>query len=138
MEKDDRVHDLYGLLKPDRSGGKRMNLPSDLTWEPATDVIETERELIVVIDISGMNGDDIDVVTDGKVLKISGYRKHLPLPEKRQFHKMEIQVGRFGREIDLLVPVDPSKVSARYRDGFLEVRIRKLDDAERVRKIQID
>jgi len=140
MERDGRdgMNDLFGKLMSRRSGGKGMNIPSELTWEPATDVIETSKELVIMIDIAGMNGDDIDVVTDGKVLKISGWRKHAPLPETKQFHKMEIPVGRFGRAIDLLVPVDPGKVTAHYRNGLLEVRLRKLDESERIKKIQID
>ena len=140
MEKDGRdgMNDLFGKLMSKRSGGKGMNIPSELTWEPAADVIETGKELVIMIDIAGMTGDDIEVVTDGKVLRISGWRKHAPLPETKQFHKMEIPVGRFGREIDLLVPVDPGKVIARYRNGLLEVRLRKLDDSERIKKIQID
>ena len=96
MERDGRdgMNDLFGKLMSKRSGGKGMNIPSELTWEPAADVIETGKELVIMID--------------------------------------------FGREIDLLVPVDPGKVTARYRNGLLEVRLRKLGDSERIKKIQID
>ena len=59
----------------DAYGGKKMKLHSDLTWEPPTDVVETEGTIIVLVVVPGMNGREIDVVTDGKVLKISGTRK---------------------------------------------------------------
>ena len=52
-----------------------MKLHSDLTWEPPTDIIETEHEIVVIVEVPGMNGKDIDVVTDGKVLKVSGKRR---------------------------------------------------------------
>ncbi|HER44038.1 MAG TPA: Hsp20/alpha crystallin family protein, partial [Candidatus Eisenbacteria bacterium] len=54
-----------------------MKLHSDLTWEPPTDVVETEQMIVVLVEVPGMNGREIDVVTDGKILKISGTRKNI-------------------------------------------------------------
>lgn len=136
-EKDD-IREMLEIFISDRPGGRRMKLQSELTWEPPVDVVETEKEVIVIVDIAGMNGDDINVVTDGRLLKISGVRKNRCPPGRKQFHKVEIQVGRFEREIELPAPVDHSKVSARYKRGMLEIRILKMDPSERIRKVEID
>lgn len=115
-----------------------MKLHSDLTWEPPTDVVETEGTIIVLVEVPGMNGREIDVVTDGKVLKISGTRKNITPQGRKQFHKLEIQVGPFERLVELPVPVDHSDVSAQYEKGILTVTLRKLEEQKYVRKVEIE
>jgi HSP20 family protein len=114
-----------------------MKLHSELKWEPPTDVVETEEELIIIVEIAGMNGDDFNVVTDGTVLSIGGFRRGTYPDGKKQFHTLEIQAGPFERKIALPAPVDQSKVSARYRNGMLEITIAKLRPHGRTRKVPI-
>lgn len=134
----DPLQELFGTFINEGQVRGRVRIHSGLTWEPPTDVLETEDEIIVVVDIAGMAGDDITVVTDGAVLKISGTRRSVGAPRMKQFHKLEIQVGPFEREIALPTRVDPAKVSAHYEKGFLQVRIRKLDPSQYVKKVKID
>jgi HSP20 family protein len=115
-----------------------MKLHSDLTWEPPTDIIETEHEIVVVMEVPGMNGKDIDVVTDGKVLKVSGTRRNITPPERKQFHMLEIQAGPFERLIELPVRVDHADVSAHYDRGILNIRLQKLKEQKQVRKVEIE
>jgi HSP20 family protein len=140
MERDERdsLRELLSSFMLEQSSGVRMKLQSELEWEPPVDVIETGKEVIVVVDIAGMEGKDISVVTDGEILRISGFRKNVSPKEKKQFHKLEIQVGHFSREIELPVPVDHSGISACYNNGMLEIRVRKLDLSERVKRIRIE
>jgi HSP20 family molecular chaperone IbpA len=139
-EKDERdpLNDMFGLFANERSGRGRVRIHSDLTWEPQTDIIETDSEVVVTVDIAGMTGKDISVVTDGKTLRINGTRRSPTAPGAKQFHMLEIQCGPFERAIELPGRVDPAKVSAHYTKGMLQIRIRKLDPAEYVKKVEID
>ena len=114
-----------------------MKLHSELKWEPPTDIVETEKEIIVIVEIAGMSDGDFEVVTDGKVLSVGGFRRSAYPDGKKQFHTLEIQAGPFEKRIALPVPVDQSKVSARYRNGMLEIRIAKLQPERRTRKVPI-
>jgi len=134
----DPLRDMFGPFMSERSGGGRVRIHSDLTWEPPTDIIETEGEIVVTVDIAGMNGKDIGVVTDGKVLRINGTRRSLAAQGVKQFHMLEIQCGPFERVIELPSRVDPAKVSAHYTKGLLQIRIRKLDPGKYVKKVEID
>jgi HSP20 family protein len=134
----DSMEGLFKIWDFERAGSGRMKVHSELTWEPPIDVVETDEELIVVVEIAGMSGKDIDVVTDGKTLKISGLRKAGSPVGRKQFHRLEIQAGRFMREIPIPVRVDHSKVAASYRNGMLEVRIRKIQPSRHVRRVEID
>ena len=137
-DEQDPLREILGHFMSEQPVNGRVRLHSDLTWEPPTDVIETDGEIIVVVDIAGMNGKDISVVTDGKLLRISGTRRSVSAQGIKQFHKLEIQCGPFERALELPSRVDPSKVSAHYSKGFLQVRIRKLDPAEYVKKVEIE
>jgi HSP20 family protein len=115
-----------------------MKLQSELAWRPPLDVVETDREIVVLVDIAGIEGKDINIVTDGEVLRISGVRKKIGPPGKKQFHNLEIQVGPFERVVTLPVPVDQEAVSARYADGLLTIRVRKVDHGGGEHRIEID
>jgi HSP20 family protein len=118
-------------------GGRMMKLHSELKWEPSTDVVVTEGEIMVRVEIAGMKSGDFDVVTDGKVLNISGYRRSDYPSGKKQFHTIEIQAGPFEKVLELPVPVDHSKVTARYRNGMLEITIARIRPPKRTRKVPI-
>lgn len=139
-ERDDRdpLRDMLEGFIDERSARRKVRIQSDLTWEPPTDIIETEHEIVVMVDIAGMNGKDIKVVTDGAVLRISGTRRSIAAQGVKQYHMLEIQCGPFERAIELPGRVDPAKVSAHYSKGLLQIRIRKLDPAEYVKKVEID
>jgi HSP20 family molecular chaperone IbpA len=139
-EEDERdpLHDMFGLFANERAGRGTVRIHSDLTWEPPTDIVETESEIVVTVDIAGMSGKDIGVVTDGKTLRINGTRRSPAAPGAKQFHMLEIQCGPFERTVELPGRVDPAKVSAHYSKGMLQIRIRKLDPAEYVKKVEID
>jgi HSP20 family protein len=134
----DPLRELLGMFLSEREARSRMGIRSELTWQPPTDVIETESEIVVVVDIAGMAGNDITVVTDGSTLKISGTRRYVCASGMKQFHLLEIQVGPFERSIELPARVDPGKVAAHYEKGMLQVRIGKLDPSEYVKKVKID
>ena len=134
----DSLEEIFKIWDSERPGSGRMKVQSELTWEPAVDVIETDEELIEFVEIAGMNGKDIDVVRDGNVLRISGLRKADGPGGRKQFHTLEIRVGRFLREIPIPVRVDHSKVTASYNNGMLEVRIRKIKQSRHVRRVEID
>ena len=49
-------------------------IPSDRGWVPAIDIYETEQEIIVVVDLSGVQPKETEVILGDKHLKICGIR----------------------------------------------------------------
>jgi len=124
------------FISRERDAGTRY--PSGLTWEPPADVIVTAGEVIVVLEIAGVERGTIDVVTDGSRLKVSGVRKAPCCEGDKRYDQIEIRAGRFFREIDLPVQVDHEKTSARYDGGMLEVRIKRAEPGSRARRVSIE
>jgi len=127
---------LHGFISGE-SGEDKVKYPSDPSWKPAVDVIETSSCVVVIVDIAGMESKDINVVTDGKTLKISGIRRGIFHPGEKKFHMLEIQVGSFEREIELPVRVESRDRSASYENGLLKIKFRKAS-SDKIKKIEIE
>jgi HSP20 family protein len=110
---------LYGEF-PDRLRGDR--------WQPSADVFETASEVVVRFEVAGVQGEDLKVNVEGRILRLRGIRKTPPLPQGAtidRLQQMEISFGPFEREVGIEITFDPDSVRARLEDGFLEVRIPK-------------
>ena len=94
-------------------------------WEPAVDVFETEKSIVVRVEIAGVRSEDLRVTIDRDRLRISGIRKAPSGGEVRRLHQMEIAFGAFERSIRIAVPFERDRVAAHLEDGFLEVQVPK-------------
>ena len=102
-----------------------MGFVASPKWKPRTDVYETDTELVVHVDIAGMQREEFQVEIADSILTIAGERM-ARREGKRHYHAMEVQVGPFERRFRVPVAVDPSTLRATYEQGFLEVRLTKL------------
>ncbi len=89
----------------------------------------------VTAEIPGVDPEGIDVSVEGDVLRISGERK-APEAEGASWHRRERAFGAFARTVQLPFRVDPDAVEARFRNGLLEVLLRRPAE-DRPRKIDI-
>ncbi len=112
----DPFADLYGDFS-DRLHGDR--------WQPDADVFETEDEVVVRVELSGVESGDLRVSVEGSEVRVSGVRApHEGAPVKR-LHQMEIASGPFERRVRIPVAFDRDRVSAHLANGFLTVTLAK-------------
>ena len=101
-------------------------MPSEDAWHPPIDVLETEEEYIIIVEIAGIRQEDVRLSLEANQLTIHGIRREIDYGEQRHYHIMEVDVGPFERNIKLPKDVDREKITAVYKDGFLDVRLKKL------------
>ena len=94
-------------------------------WRPPTDVFETDSEVIVLSEVAGMKRDDFSITFSENILTIKGERKERVHQSRTYYRNMEINHGMFERNIYLPEDVDPNKISANYKNGYLEIKIQK-------------
>lgn len=105
-------------------------------WTPSTDIVETENELRLSLDVPGMKKEDIKIELPGNnTLKIQGERK-FETQEGAKVARQERFHGNFTRTFALPNTVDVSKISASYQDGILEIVVPKAETAK-PRKIEV-
>lgn len=81
-----------------RPAGLVARLPA---WEPPVDILETEREVLVLVALPGVHPERVDAAIDGSDLVVAGTRV---LPAELQtavIHRLELPQGRFERRVRL-------------------------------------
>jgi len=94
------------------------------TWQPPTDIYETEENYIILIEIAGMQESEFTVSIDQKILSVMGTRNS-PIHERRAYHQMEIPFGDFITQLELPSAIDIEKTEASYDNGFLMINLLK-------------
>ncbi len=94
--------------------------------EPAVDVYETEREVVVVAEIAGILEGEVEIIVDGRKLVVSGERRPSARRPGRLYAQMEICHGPFRRELLLPTEVAPDKARVEYSRGMLEIALPKV------------
>ncbi len=98
----------------------------DCSWVPQVDIYETEKEVFIWAELAGVIKEDLEVEVNSKAVRISGLRKELPKPSDGAYRLAEIRYGKFERVLYLPSPVDTEIVSSHFSDGFLAIRMPKL------------
>jgi|Deesub1362A_J573_1020465.scaffolds.fasta_scaffold02352_2 HSP20 family protein len=99
--------------------------PGEGGWSPAVDIYETAEEVVIVAELAGVRREDIKVILDGNLVRISGQRAPTCRQPGARFHRLEISSGAFERTFRIGVPFEPKGVEARCEDGLLKVRLPK-------------
>jgi HSP20 family protein len=102
---------------------------------PAINVGASEEQVDVYVFAAGMDPKSLDISLQQNLLTVSGERK-IEAPESAQFYRQERFSGSFRRVITLPEDVDPDHVNASYRDGVLQVTVRRRE-AVRPRQIEV-
>lgn len=105
-------------------------------WVPALDVWETENEIVYAFDLPGLSEDTISIEAQDDTLTVSGEREKTTETEGDRFYRYERRYGSFARAVGLPAGVDDAKITASYKDGVLEVRVPKPEEAK-PRRIQL-
>jgi HSP20 family protein len=102
---------------------------------PATNVGATADTVDVYLFAPGIDSKSCNLSIQQNLLLVSGERK-LPVNEKATYFRQERFDGEFRRVITLPEDVDPDKVEAKFRDGVLQISLRRREGA-RPRQIAV-
>ncbi len=101
---------------------------------PRVDIFEEEDSVIVKAELPGMKKEEIEVNLTDNTVTISGEKKKEEKVERKDYFRLERSYGSFSRSFTLPSEVDTSKAKARFRDGVLEVRVPKTEEAKKKEK----
>ncbi|MCC6544261.1 MAG: Hsp20/alpha crystallin family protein [Nitrospirae bacterium] len=98
---------------------------ADRHWKPLTDVYELENDIVIKVEVPGVDKNDITITAEGKQLVISGTRKYPHQTPGITYHQMEINYGEFECIIGLPEVHEADHINAELKDGFLCIKIAK-------------
>ena len=98
---------------------------AQIAWEPPVDVLETDREVLVLAALPGVDVAKVEAAIEGGTLVIAGHRVLPPQLRTAVIHRLELPQGRFERRIGL-PPGRYDAVRSSTVNGCLLVKLRKL------------
>lgn len=106
------------------------------TSGPAADLIETENEFLLEMNLPGYDLAHIEVNLEQGVLLVSGAREEEMDEGKGTYHVRERSWGRFNRSFTVPHTIDPKAVKAEFANGVLTINLPKAPDAK-ARRIEV-
>jgi len=105
-------------------------------WYPAVDVLEGKDTYLIRAELPGMKKEDIKVEIHDGMLVLSGERQSEKPAEGVEYRHVERVAAKFWRSFSLPETVKQDGIEASYKDGVLEVRVPKAEEAK-PRQIEI-
>ena len=121
--------DMFHAMKP------QFQIASQ-AWNPSVDIYQTPKEIVIRVEIAGVEKEDLSVEVNSWALRIRGRRRELPRLADAAYRLAEIQYGRFERILYLPDPIDTNTVSSSYLNGFLEIHMTR-SEKEKTHRIPI-
>jgi HSP20 family protein len=100
------------------------------TFVPPVDVYEDEHNLVLKLEIPGVEESDLNIEWENNTLTVKGERKFEKEEKEENFHRIERRYGSFTRTFRLPSTVDAEKVEAGYDKGLLKITIGKRAEAK--------
>ena len=100
------------------------------TFVPAVDIYEDEHNLVLKLEVPGLNEEDLNVSLENNTLTVTGERKFEKEEKEENFHRIERRFGSFTRTFRLPNTVDVEKVEAGYDKGILKITLGKRAEAK--------
>jgi len=107
----------------------RLRKPEFEEITSAVDIYEESNNVVVKAELPGIKKEDIDLSLTDNTLKISGEKKKEEKVEKKDYFSLERSYGSFTRTFSLPADVQTDKAEAKFKDGVLEIKIPKTEEA---------
>jgi len=97
---------------------------------PDVDMFEDGGDIVVKAELPGIKKEDLEVTLTDGAITISGDKKKEKEIKKKDYYKWERSYGSFCRTLSLPSEVQADKVKSTFKDGILEVRMPKSEQAK--------
>ena len=114
----------------------RPGVRAAFDFVPVVDVAETPEQFVLSVDLPGVSQKDVKVHVMGDTITIRGERKQESTENEGSWLRCERTHGSFERSFTLGAPVRADQVKATCKDGVLEVRVPKAEEA-RLREVEV-
>lgn len=115
-------------------------LPEPWHMRFPVEVMEREDEVVVRVELAGIDPKDVDVRITDEGVTLRGERKRETEQDRDGVRHTERFYGTFARTVAFPTPVDSTQAKATFRNGLLEVTAprRQASDGRDGRKLDID
>ncbi len=107
-------------------------------WVPTTDILAHGDDLVIRVELAGVDPDDVDLRFTHGVLTVSGTRTpDYGDADQVDFYVRERYYGEFRRVITLPEGTDASQIDAEFDDGLVVITVRNCVTRDESTKISL-
>ncbi len=104
---------------------RRPMLEDGDLMEPAVDVAESDGDVIVRMQVPGVEKEQLNLTVADDHLTVRGETRKEKEEKRKNYYRQEIRYGAFQRDVPLPVEVDGTKASAELKNGMLRITLPK-------------
>jgi HSP20 family protein len=106
---------------------------------PAIDLYEEKNDIVVKAELPGIDKNNIEINLADHMLTIKGEKKKEEEDKEENYYRSERSYGSFVRTLELPKDIHTDKVKASFKNGILEVRLPKTEEAKAKEvKVKVD
>lgn len=125
-------------LWPSRNARRWFPIGLDIS-APVVDLYDDKDQVVVKAELPGMTKDEIEIDISDHQLTLKGEKKKEEEIKEENYYRSERSYGSFTRVLDLPAEVQNDKVHASYKNGVLEIRLPKTEEAKKKEiKVKVD
>jgi len=126
----DRMNRMNRLFRESYSPEAPEEALTNTSYAPPVDIYEDEHNIVLKLEVPGIDEKDIDVRIENTTLTVHGERKIEKEEKEENFRRVERQYGEFTRSFTLPSSVDAGQVTAHYDKGVLKINLAKKAEAK--------
>jgi len=96
---------------------------------PRADIYEVDENIIVLMDMPGINENAIEITLEKNILNVKGLAQVGDYPNYSLTFS-EYEAGDFERSFRISDAIDRDKIEARYMDGVLRLVLPRIEQAK--------
>jgi HSP20 family protein len=104
-------------------GGENAERTHASAWVPTTDILALGQDLVIRVELAGVDPEDVDLRFTHGVLTVSGSRRPGESDEEAEFYIRERYYGEFRRVITLPEGTTADDITAEFDDGLVEITV---------------
>ena len=128
------TQELQVQQKRELENKEETTIPARI-FVPAADIYEADNDLTVILEMPGVEKNNVDIRVEDGVLSVEG-RLDLAKYQGLQPLYTEYNIGHYARTFRLSSKIDQNKIAAEMKDGVLALKLPKVEEAK-PRTIQV-
>jgi len=106
-------------------------------FTPQVDVVETIQHIKIMVDIPGVNEEDIELTFEDNVFTLKGKKEREKGLKQENYYTKERYYGSFLRKIHIPKKINKDTINAKFKSGVLEITADKIEQ-EKTKKISVE
>jgi len=123
---EDEMQEMMNRFFPGEEGW----LKPAMGFAPKLDLVESEGEFEVTVDLPGLKPEEVNVELKNGQLWITGEKREEKEEEGKTYHRIERHYGEFRRVLPLPTSVKEEEIEAKFTEGVLKVTVPKSEEAK--------